>query len=60
MRKRFSGIVKTFARDESGASLLEYTILLGIITAVSVGLITQVGGWVTGRWNALVTALGLS
>jgi pilus assembly protein Flp/PilA len=46
--------------DERGASLLEYSILIGLITAGVVGLITGVGGWVSGKWTALSTALGIS
>ena len=59
MRKQFLRIVKKFARDERGASLLEYTILLGIISAVAIGTITTVGTWVTTTWTHLLTQLGL-
>jgi pilus assembly protein Flp/PilA len=47
------------ARDERGASLLEYTILLALITAGAVTSVTSVGTWVSGRWTALMTALGI-
>lgn len=60
MFKQFTSSLQSFSRDERGASLLEYTILLGIVTAVSVALIANVGTWVTGRWTALVTALGIA
>ncbi len=46
-------------KDRRGASLLEYSLLIGIIVAVTVGVITAVGAWVTGRWTALQTALGI-
>jgi len=46
-------------RDERGASLLEYTILLALITAGAVTSVTSVGTWVSGRWSALMTALGI-
>jgi pilus assembly protein Flp/PilA len=59
MRKQFLGIVKKFARDERGASLLEYTILIGIISALAITTITTIGGWVTTTWAGLVTSLGL-
>jgi pilus assembly protein Flp/PilA len=58
MRKQFVSIVKKFARDERGASLLEYTILLGIITVAAIATIDDVGEWVTGKWAALNTNLG--
>jgi pilus assembly protein Flp/PilA len=44
-------------KDEGGASLLEYSLLIGIIVAVTVGTITAVGVWVSGRWTALMTAI---
>jgi len=46
-------------KDRRGASLLEYSLLIGIIVAVSVGVVTAVGTWVTGRWDSLKTALGI-
>jgi pilus assembly protein Flp/PilA len=48
-----------FARDERGASLLEYTILLALITAGAVASVTSVGTWVVERWAALTSALGI-
>jgi pilus assembly protein Flp/PilA len=44
-------------KDERGASLLEYSVLIGLILAVSVGLIIGIGGWAQGRWSALDTAV---
>ena len=46
-------------KDRRGAALLEYSLLIGIIVAVTVGVITAVGTWVTGRWDSLKTALGI-
>jgi pilus assembly protein Flp/PilA len=45
------------ARDESGAALIEYSILIGLISAVAVGAVVVVGQWVNGQWTALNTAL---
>jgi Flp pilus assembly pilin Flp len=39
--------------DEDGASFLEYTVLLGIILAVSIAVLTQVGGYANQIWNAM-------
>jgi pilus assembly protein Flp/PilA len=44
-------------KDESGASLLEYSVLIGIITATAIGAIVNVGDWVSGKWAALNTTL---
>ena len=43
--------------DESGASLLEYSVLVGLITAAVVGTIFGVAGWMGNKWNALQTTL---
>jgi pilus assembly protein Flp/PilA len=45
------------ARDENGASLVEYTVLLGIMLVAVVTTIGLVGGWVNAKWSALWTAL---
>ena len=37
--------------DEDGASFLEYTVLLGIILAVSVGILTTVGNHAQTIWS---------
>ena len=48
----------TFKRNESGASLIEYSLLIGLITVVAVVAIGAVGVWVNGQWGALQTAIG--
>lgn len=50
-------ILKKLARDEEGASLIEYTVLIGIITVGAIATILLVGTWVTTRWQALNSAL---
>jgi len=45
-------------KDEGGASLVEYSVLIGIILVVTVGAITAVGTWASGRWGSLQTLLG--
>lgn len=44
-------------RDEAGATMVEYSILIGIITAAVIGTIVFVGGWVSGQWVELWEAL---
>ena len=46
-----------FARDEDGAALIEYTVLIGLMLVGVVATVTAVGTWVSGRWTALNTAL---
>jgi pilus assembly protein Flp/PilA len=48
---------RTFAirlwKDERGASLLEYSVLVGLITAGVVATIAGVAAWTGTRWTAL-------
>jgi len=43
-------------RDERGASMVEYSLLLGIITAAAVGTIATVGGKVSTAWTTVNAA----
>ncbi|WP_029586040.1 Flp family type IVb pilin [Bradyrhizobium sp. URHD0069] len=56
MRKFLSNIQK-FSKDEEGAALIEYTVLLGIMLVAVIGTIVSVGTWVSGKWSALNAAL---
>ena len=47
--------IKSFLREESGASMVEYSLLLGIITAAVIGTIVSIGGKVSGAWTTLDT-----
>lgn len=53
--------IKPFAarlyRDESGAALVEYSVLIGIVTVAVIAAIVLVGGWVSGAWTGLNEAL---
>ena len=44
-------------KDEEGAALIEYTVLLGILLVAVVATIGLVGAWVTGQWTSLQAAL---
>ena len=50
---KFNKIVARFLRDEEGASLIEYSILIGLITALVIAIIVVVGGWVQQAWTNL-------
>lgn len=55
--KRLMTMTRQFRDDEHGAAMVEYTILLGIITVAVIATIILVGGWVTGQWTTLQAAL---
>jgi pilus assembly protein Flp/PilA len=50
-------LLQRLTEDEDGAALLEYTVLLAILLVAVIGVITTVGGWILGRWQALNGAL---
>ena len=43
-------------KDNSGATMIEYSILIGIITVAAIAMIGLMGGYVTEQWTELVTA----
>ena len=49
--------IQKLCRDEDGAALIEYTVLIGILVVAVVATIIAVGGWVNGQWTALNTAI---
>lgn len=59
MRKFSLELMKRFARDDRGASMIEYGILIGLVTAALVGLITGIGGDIQARFQAVSDALGI-
>ncbi|MEJ6782059.1 Flp family type IVb pilin [Aminobacter sp. Piv2-1] len=50
-------MARQFRDDEDGAAMVEYSILIGIIAAAAILAILAIGGWVTGRFTGLCTAL---
>ncbi len=55
-----NGITKFYRRlrgDESGAAMVEYSILIGLITAAVIASVITVGAWVSGKWGVLVGLL---
>ena len=50
-------IFRDLHNDVSGAAFIEYTVLIGVIIAVSVALVVAVGNWANNRWTALNTAV---
>ena len=50
-------LIKRLARDEDGAPLVEYTVLLGILVVAVIALIIAVGSWVNNKWSVLNSQL---
>ncbi len=56
MRKYLKSLTN-LKRDEDGAALVEYTVLLGILLVAVIATIGTVGTWVSGKWTALNASL---
>jgi pilus assembly protein Flp/PilA len=54
---RLTTVVTEFTKDEEGATLVEYTVLLGILLIAVIALIAYIGGWISGQWSALSTTI---
>ena len=55
--KKLMTMTRQFRDDENGAAMVEYSILIGIITVAVIATVVLVGTWVGARWTALNTAL---
>ena len=44
-------------RDSSGASLIDYSFLIGIIIALVVVAVALTGIWISGSWASFLSAL---
>jgi pilus assembly protein Flp/PilA len=57
---RLWGFLARMRKDEKGASLIEYSILIGLISAVAVASIALMGQWVASQWALLTSVVGAS
>lgn len=55
--KKLLEMTKRFRDEEDGAAMIEYTVLLGIITVAVIATIIIVGTWIGGEWEELRAAL---
>jgi len=55
--RRVQTFLERLRGDEDGVTMLEYTILLGIITVAVIASVVTAGNWVAGKWTTLVGAL---
>ena len=55
---KIASFFRDLHEDKNGASFIEYTALLGVILAVGLVVLTQVGTWANGTWTFLCTQLG--
>jgi len=50
--------IKNFFKDESGASAVEYGLLVALIAVVIIGAVTTLGHNISSKFNSAATAIG--
>ncbi len=50
-------VAHKLGKDEQGAALVEYTVLLGVMLVTVISTVVMVGGWVNAKWGALWAVL---
>ena len=50
-------LVRRLGKDEDGAALIEYTVLLAVLLVAVIAVIGSVGAWIGGQWSSLCKAL---
>jgi pilus assembly protein Flp/PilA len=50
-------LIKRFRRDEEGAALVEYGMLVGLIAVICIGAVTLLGGQINNAFTAITNAL---
>ena len=50
--------LNSFKKNESGAALVEYSLLIGLITVAAVAAMLVIGPWVALQWETLATRVG--
>jgi pilus assembly protein Flp/PilA len=57
MMRDLMNLMKQLQKDEDGAALIEYTVLLAILLVGVIVTIGLVGTWINGKWTALESQL---
>jgi pilus assembly protein Flp/PilA len=55
--KKWLDKAQGFISDNSGAALIEYTALIGVLVIAVMATILLIGGWINGTWTSLLGLL---
>jgi pilus assembly protein Flp/PilA len=55
--RSIKALIRQLKSDEDGATLIEYTVLLGIMLVAVLAIIAAVGAWVNAQWANLNSAI---
>jgi pilus assembly protein Flp/PilA len=56
--RKLMGILQTIREREEGQALVEYTLILALVSVVAILALTSIGNDVVSKLNDVVTALG--
>ena len=52
--------IQDLKEAEDGATIIEYSLLIGLLTVAVVATVILVGSWIALKWTALMTAVNLA
>lgn len=55
--KKLVSMTRELNSDESGASFIEYTVLIGVVLVLSIATVAAVGQWANTQWTTLNTTV---
>ena len=58
VRVKMAGMFQRLWGDRAGSSLIEYSMLVGIVIALALVVVSAVGAWAQGVWVNLLHSLG--
>ena len=50
-------VIRTFAKDESGATAIEYGLIAALVSVAAIGALTAMGGSLSTMFNTVSSAL---
>ena len=56
--KKLASLARAFREEESGAAMIEYSILIGIISVSSIAVVVLIGNWVGAQFTGLCDSIG--
>ncbi|MEZ5946468.1 MAG: Flp family type IVb pilin [Hyphomonas sp.] len=57
MRTKSTALLKRLLSDESGATAVEYTLVMALIAIAIIGSITSIGVNINGKMNTIATSI---
>lgn len=58
IKRPLKSSIKSFSRDENGATAIEYGLIAGLIAVVIIAAVTGIGSQLTVKFNDILVGLG--